>query len=243
MEIGSLINNDTWSITRLPEGQHSIGSILALRNKYFADGSVEGLKAPLVAQGFSQRPGIDFIETYAPVAKFSSVRILLPIAAKLKLEVRQLDIATTYLNGAMDERVFIRPPPLLEEHLKTIVKQRGENDKIAKKAIKIIAKIEKCNGEFVCKLNKAIYGLKQAGRQWHKRFDKTLKAIGLNPISSDPCIYTGNVKWKSESSLRSYTKIFQRNNKTCHIGSSLIMIIKGLGAWLCVTCLVLEQNT
>ena len=173
------------------QGKHSIGSRVVLRNKYYADGSVERIKARVVTQGFSQHPGIDFTETFVPVAKLSSVRILLSIAAAKRLKVRQLDITTAYLNGNMDEEVYMRPPPRLRDHLISIVNSNTQKGKVIRDAQAMIDKIDKHNGEVVCKLNKAIYGLKQAGRQWHKKFDKKLRAIGLSPILSDPCVYTG----------------------------------------------------
>ena len=200
-EVESLIKNDTWEITTLPKGEHSIGCRMVLRNKYHADGSVERRKARIVAQGFSQRPGIDFTETYAPVAKLSSVRILLSLAASQGFQVRQLDIATAYLNGDMDERVFMRPPPLLKEHLTRIVQQRGEKGDIGIKAARMIEDIDRHKGTFVCKLNKAIYGLKQAGRLWHRRFDDTLRGMGLEPISADPCVYVRTTRYPIEHSI------------------------------------------
>ena len=105
-----------------------------------------------------------------------------------------MDIAIAYLNGFMDEKVYMRPPSLPRKYLRMIARRRGTEDAIGCKAIEMMERIDDYGDDAVCRLNRAIYGLKQAGRQWHQRFDSTLQTIGLKPITSDPWVYCGRIE-------------------------------------------------
>ncbi|GEM08157.1 gag-Pol polyprotein [Rhodotorula toruloides] len=126
-------------------------------------GRVTGHKVRLVAQGFSQRPGIDFRDTFAPVAKFTSIRVLLALAARQKMLIHQADVDKAYLHGSLDEELYMRIPEGID------------------------------SGEYsgkVLKLDRALYGLKQAGRVWNHRIDRTLRRLGYRRTVSDACIYS-----------------------------------------------------
>lgn len=99
-----------------------IGSRMVLKNKFSADGKLQRRKARLVAQGFSQCPGVHYSQTFAPIARLSTVRLLTSLAARHNCTVNQLDVATAYLNGEMEEIIHIRPPKGLEEILGFLVK-------------------------------------------------------------------------------------------------------------------------
>ena len=116
-EFRSLISNDTWELTNKPKGAKIIGCRTILRNKYDGDGKMIRRKARVVAQGFSQRPGVDFEETFAPVARIESLRMLAALAVQFDLEISQLDIVTAYLNGDIDAEIYMKTPALLEECL------------------------------------------------------------------------------------------------------------------------------
>uniref|UniRef100_A0A803PTI6 Reverse transcriptase Ty1/copia-type domain-containing protein n=1 Tax=Cannabis sativa TaxID=3483 RepID=A0A803PTI6_CANSA len=124
-----------------------VGNKWVYKIKYNADGSVQRLKARLVAKGFHQRPGIDFRETFSPVVKVSTIRVVLTIAVANAWDVRQLYINNTFLNGELEESVYMEQP-------------QGFEDK------------EKL--DYVCKLEKSLYGLKQAPRAWYDKLKKTL---------------------------------------------------------------------
>lgn len=98
-EVKSVIGNDTWEVVTRPADHHIIGSRMVLKNKYRSDGSVEKRKARMIAQGFSQRPGVHFNETFAPVARISSIRLMMALAARYEMNIQQLDVTTAYLNG------------------------------------------------------------------------------------------------------------------------------------------------
>jgi len=119
------------------------------------------LKARLVARGFSQIYGVDYLDTYAPVVKLASIRILLAIAAIYGLEIHQMDVVTAFLAGDLEEEIYMEQPEGFEV---------GGND-------------------FVCKLRKSLYGLKQAPRVWNQRIRLFLKSIGFDQTYSDPCVY------------------------------------------------------
>lgn len=140
-----------------------------------------------MAQRFSQRPGIDYHDTFAPVARLSSVRLLMALAVQLDLKVRQLDITTAYLNGEVEEKLYMESPKLLAEFLQESINRRGETDPVGRKARKMAQDLR--NGNKVCKLNKALYGLKQAGRQWYRTLDGRLQKLGMKPTTADPCVY------------------------------------------------------
>lgn len=185
-EMKCLVSNDTWKIVDKPQEGKVIGSRIVLRNKYASDGNLERRKARVVAQGFTQRAGIDFYDTFAPVARLSSLRLLMSLAAKFNLNVSQLDVTTAYLNGIIDTDIFMETPKFLNEMLERIVQEESDV-KLVKQARTMLDDLQDCNK--VCKLQKAIYGLRQSGRQWHIELDKNLRNIGLAPTNADPCVY------------------------------------------------------
>lgn len=159
-ELSSLNENNTWELTSLPKDKRTVKTKWVFRTKRDRDGNVVRYKARLVAKGFSQRYGIDYDETYAPVVRYTSVRLLMALAASKGLKIHQMDAVTAFLQGEIEEDIYLEQPD-------------GFNDGTGK----------------VCKLKRAIYGLKQAGRQWNKKLDRELKNIGLIQSDMDPCIY------------------------------------------------------
>lgn len=141
-ELGALEAAGTWEIGHAPEGTNIVGSKWVFKIKRDASGKPIRYKARLVAQGFSQVPGVDFFETYAPIAKLSTIRAILAVAAQMNLEIHQVDVKSAYLNGEFedDEKIFMKPPPGYS---------RGKNE--------------------VYKLKRPIYGLKQSGRKWYQK--------------------------------------------------------------------------
>ncbi|GJS94374.1 retrotransposon protein, putative, ty1-copia subclass [Tanacetum coccineum] len=126
------------------------------------DGAVHTYKARLVAKGFTQTPGIDYEETFSPVADIRAIRILIAIAAFYDYEIWQMDVKTAFLNGYLNEEVYMEQP-------EGFVSQKFPNR--------------------VCKLKRSIYGLKQASRQWNKRFDDEIKKFGFSQNRDEPCVY------------------------------------------------------
>ena len=159
-EYSAHIKNNTWTLTNLPEGRKAIDCRWVFKVKYKADGSVERHKARLVTKGCSQKPGLDYEETFSPVAKYTSIRSLLAIANQLNLEVHQMDVSTAFLNGELEEEIYMSQP-------EGCVKEGEEG--------------------LVCKLNKSIYGLKQSSRCWFNTIDEFLENSGYTKSSSDPC--------------------------------------------------------
>jgi hypothetical protein len=113
------------------------------------------------------------------------------LAARFDLRLSQLDIETAYLNGKMDTEVFMETPELLADMLKRMALQEKDS-RILKRTHALLKKLEEPDA--VCRLNKAIYGLRQAGRRWHTILDETLKNIGLTPTNADPCVYVDEGK-------------------------------------------------
>jgi len=161
-ELASIKANNTWDLVELPPGRRAIDSKWVFKIKRDAVGKVERYKARLVARGFMQKYGVDFEETFAPVAKFSSIRVLLAIAAAEDLELHQLDVDTAFLNGDLKEEIYMKQPSGFEkpgqEHL-------------------------------VCRLKKSLYGLKQAGRSWYEKIDSAFAELGLRKCGADHSIY------------------------------------------------------
>lgn len=169
-EYKSLKNNNTWEVVDRQKNHRVIETKWVLRTKYLPNGKIICRKAHLVAKGFTQREGIDYDETFAPVSRMSSIRILIALAAELGLDVHQFAFNSAYLNGDIEEELYISVPPEFQEIL--------------------TAKEKKIYGpNKVCKLRKALYGLKQSGRQWYKKLDNQLKELNLKPLPADNCVY------------------------------------------------------
>ena len=109
-EMESMDSNSVWPLIDPPEGVRIIGCKWIYKKKKGADGEVETYKARLVAKGYTQREGIDYEETFSPVAMLKSIRILLSIAACLDYEIWQMDVKTAFLNGYLDEDIYMAQP-------------------------------------------------------------------------------------------------------------------------------------
>ena len=166
-ELNSLAQNDVWDLVPLPPGKKTVGSKWVFKKKTGADGKVEHFKARLVAQVFTQRYGDDYDETFCPVVRFESLRAVLALAVKNGLKLHQVDVTTAFLNGSLEEEVYMKQP-------EGFIEPGSEN--------------------LVCRLKKSIYGLKQSPHCWNLALDSKLKEIGLSQSSHDPCIYYKNEK-------------------------------------------------
>lgn len=193
-EVKSLVKNDTWQITKMPEKRNIVGCRFVLTDKYSPKGILERRKGRLVAQGFSQKPGVDYNGTFAPVAKLDSIRMMLALSAKFELIIHQIDITTAYLNGSLNETIYMKKPPLLSEILQELIQTESEKSDLSQKA-KIMLNDMK-HDDSVCKLNKSLYGLKQAGRQWNLKLNSKLLRMGLKATCAEPCIYFA---WKNNT--------------------------------------------
>jgi transposase InsO family protein len=161
-ELESTAAANTWTLVRLPDGRLAIGCKWVYKIKRKADGSVDRYKARLVAKGYSQKEGVDYTETFAPVARMSSLRTLLAVVAAEDLELHQMDVKTAFLNGDLTEDIYMQQPPGFAA--------AGQED-------------------LVCKLNRSLYGLKQAGRSWYKKIDSALVGLDFFAFPADNCIY------------------------------------------------------
>nr|AAU44091.1 putative polyprotein [Oryza sativa Japonica Group] len=161
-EMDSIISNGTWEVVERPYGCKSVGCKWIFKKKLRPDGTIEKYKARLVAKGYTQKEGEDFFDTYSPVARLTTIRVLLALAASHGLLVHQMDVKTAFLNGELEEEIYMNQPDgyVLEG-------QEG----------------------MVCKLLKSLYGLKQAPKQWHEKFDTTLTSAGFVVNEADKCVY------------------------------------------------------
>ncbi|SGY60145.1 BQ5605_C007g04389 [Microbotryum silenes-dioicae] len=144
----------------LPDGAKLLRSHFVFRTKRDQFGNVKSRKVRLVADGNTQRPGLDFQERYSPVVRFTSIRALVAIAVLRGYKIKQADVNKAYLHGKLDQPLYMRPP----------------------QGIDLPGKI--------LKLERSIYGLKQAGRIWNDEIDSTLRSVGYKPTVSDLCVYT-----------------------------------------------------
>ena len=161
-EIESLHANDVWDLVELPKDRRAVGSKWIYKTKRNANGTVERHKARLVAQGYSQQYGQDYDETFSPVVRFESVRTVIAFAVQNDLKLHQMDVTTAFLNGELEEEVFMRQP-------EGYAVKGKEN--------------------LVCRLKKSIYGLKQSPRCWNSVLDDYLKKLGFVQVPADPCLY------------------------------------------------------
>jgi len=161
-ELIALEQNHTWIVTDLPHGKASINCKYVYKTKFHADGSIERLKAQLVAKGFSQQAGIDYTETFSPVAKLVTVKVLLSVATIKGWSLLQFDINNAFLHGDLEEEIYMQKPPGYSVG--------GLNQ--------------------VCKLLKSLYGLKQASYQWYSKLSLSLIAFGFTQSKANYSLFT-----------------------------------------------------
>ena len=166
-EIDSILQNHTWELVNLPPGCKPLGSKWIFKRKLKADGSVDKYKARLVIKGYRQKEGLDYFDTYSPVTRINSIRMVLAIAALRNLEVHQMDVKTAFLNGDLNEEIYMEQPEGFVAP--------GQEKK-------------------VCKLVKSLYGLKQAPKQWHEKFDNVMITSGFKINECDKCVYVKNTE-------------------------------------------------
>ena len=159
-EMNSLLANGTWTLERPPAGLRPIPVKWVYKIKRDSAGDIERYKARLVAKGYRQREGIDYEEVFAPVSKYTTLRGLLALAAAEDLEIHQLDIKTAFLNGELEEDVWIEQPPGYA-----------------------------AGKELACHLHKSLYGLKQAPRAWHTKLKQELESLDFQSSSADPALF------------------------------------------------------
>lgn len=164
-ELKALEENNTWELVELPPTRKALRTMWVFKTKLDANGNVSKYKARLVAKGCGQIPGIDFNDTYSPVIRYNSIRFLIALATKEGFHIDQMDAITAFLQGDLKEEIFVQQPV-------------GFSD----------------NTNRVCKLNKAMYGLKQSSRQWNSVLNNELLKYGLKRSKVDPCVY---VKWRN----------------------------------------------
>ena len=161
-ELHQFIQNDVWELVSRPNSVNVIGTKWIFKNKSNEHGTIIGNKSRLVAQGYTQVEGVDFDETFAPIARLESIRILLAIASHLNFKLYQMDVKNAFLNGMLQEEVYVEQP-------KGFVDPHRPDD--------------------VYKLKRALYGLKQAPRAWYDKLTAYLTKYGFKRESADTTLF------------------------------------------------------
>ena len=159
-EYSTLVKQGTWVLVDLPQGRNLVDTKWIFKIKTKGDGTIQRFKARLVARGFSQQPGLDYDQTYAPVGKYTTSRVLMSIATHNKWDIQQMDVGNAFLYGTLEEEIYMAQPEGFED---------GTNR--------------------VCRLIKSLYGLKQSPRAWNQELDEKLKRFGFVPSKLDSALY------------------------------------------------------
>jgi hypothetical protein len=158
----SIMKNDVWEIVPRPKEKSVVTSKWVYKIKHATNRSVDKYKARSVARGFSQKEGEDYDETFSLVARYTSIRAIISLVASMGWSLHQMYVKKSFLNGAIEEEVYIEQPQGFEVHSRDT---------------------------HVCRLKKALYGLKQAPRAWYAKIDNYLTRLGFSKSHADPNIY------------------------------------------------------
>ncbi|KAL6348428.1 hypothetical protein AAG906_005736 [Vitis piasezkii] len=161
-EMKSMKDNGVWDLVELPKCVKPIGCKWIFKTKQDSKGNIVRSKVRLVAKGFTKKEGIDYKETFSPVSSKNSFRIIMALIAHYDLKLHQMDVKTAFLNGNIDETIYMVQLENFES-----------ND----------------SKQLVCKLKRSIYGLKEASRQWYRKFDKVITSFSFKENTVDQCIY------------------------------------------------------
>jgi hypothetical protein len=161
-EYKALMRNNTWHLVPSHRASNIVDCKWVYKIKRRQDGSVDRYKARLVAKGFKQRHGIDYSDTFSPVVKPTTIRLVISLAVSRGWSLQQLDVHNAFLHGVLEEDVFMRQPPRY---------------------------VDTSKSDYVCKLDKALYGLKQAPRAWYSRLSNKLKALGFKAYKADTSLF------------------------------------------------------
>ena len=162
-EFDALMENRTWSLCPRPPDKHVVRNKWVFKIKRHPDGSIECYKARLVAKGFNQKSRIDYFDTFSPVVKPTTVRLVLSIVVQFHWPIRQLDVSNAFLHGILDEEVYMEQPQGF---------------------------IDESQPDLVCRLYKSLYGLKQAPRAWFRRLSQQLLELGFEESKVDYSLFT-----------------------------------------------------
>jgi transposase InsO family protein len=163
-ELKAFEDNQSWELVDVKKADRVVQCKWVFKKKFESDNKVR-FRARLVAKGFTQKEGVDYKETYSPVLRYSTLRLLFALSVKLKFTITHLDVTTAFLNGYLDENVYMQVPPNLE-----------------------------CKSNCVLKLKRAMYGLKQSARAWNKRVDDCLLELGYVKSKLEPCLYSKKLR-------------------------------------------------
>lgn len=161
-EMDALYKNQTWELVDLPENKKKIGCKWVYKIKYNSEGKIDKYKARLVAKGYTQQSGIDYDETFSPVAKMNTIRVIIALATQNRWKLHQMDVKNAFLNGTLDEDIYMSQP-------EGFVDKKFPNK--------------------VCYLKKSLYGLKQAGRQWNLTLDRFFAQGNFTRSLADTTVY------------------------------------------------------
>ncbi|PLW07246.1 hypothetical protein PCANC_28159 [Puccinia coronata f. sp. avenae] len=160
LELDAMVRLGVWTVVPIPSNRHLLGTIWVFRKKYDANGNLMKFKARLCAQGSAQQEGIDFNKTYAPTGRSSVLKTALTVGINAGMDIHQMDVCNTFLNGKLDEEIYLCCP----------------------------SGFDTPDG-FCLKLNKSIYGLKQAPRVWYTELTTFFSAINFVASPADPCLF------------------------------------------------------
>lgn len=186
-EINSLVDNKVFDVVEIPKDRKIVKCRWVYALKRNSSGAIIRYKSRVVAKGYSQIQGVDYDEVFSPVVKFETLRFLLAHVAKHDLELKQLDVKTAFLYGELDEEIYMELPIIPDEVMAKLTKASNRHGAAVITALRKATNTEK--GKYVLRLQKSLYGLRQAAKQWNVKLKGVLEGRGLTQSDSDPCLY------------------------------------------------------